>query len=187
MGPPLTLLIKKWFSQLPSQNQARMQQAIFNEIWKQYHQRLLFFIRPMVGIEAEDLLQEIMLKVYEHLGTYNPFYSFNTWIYTIARNHCLNFLEKKKLVTTTLAPESLPNETILSPDTPEAAVLHQELFQKIDGYLETLAPLHRQMAWLRFYEGRSIKTIAKILSVPTGTVKSRLFLIKKELQMRVEE
>jgi RNA polymerase sigma-70 factor (ECF subfamily) len=72
-----------------------MQQAIFTEIWKQYHQRLLFFIRPMVGIEAEDLLQEIMLKVYEHLGTYNPFYSLNTWIYAIARNHCLNFLQKK--------------------------------------------------------------------------------------------
>jgi RNA polymerase sigma factor (sigma-70 family) len=75
----------------------------------------------------------------------------------------------------------------LNPDTPETAVLHQELFQQIDGYLETLAPLYRQMALLRFYEGLSIKAIAKILTVPTGTVKSRLFLIKKELQMRLEE
>lgn len=186
MGPPLTLLIKNWLSQLPSPHQDAARQAVFAEIWKQYHRRLLFFIRPLVGVEAEDLLQEIMLKVYEHLATYNPAFTFNTWIYTVARNHCLNFLQKRKLTTAAVTPEALEKAPILSSDSPETTVLQQEMLQQIDGYLKTLTPLYQQMAFLRFYEGMSLKAIAKILKVPTGTVKSRLFLIKKELQKRLE-
>jgi RNA polymerase sigma-70 factor (ECF subfamily) len=51
----------------------------------------------MVKDNAEDLFQDVMLKVYRNLDRYNPLYSFNSWIYSIARNHCLNFINKKRL------------------------------------------------------------------------------------------
>jgi len=65
----------------------------------------------MVKENAEDLFQEIMLKVFQNLSTYNPMYSFNTWIYTIARNHCVNYITKRKLLTVDIENKSLKGLT----------------------------------------------------------------------------
>ncbi|MBN2092302.1 sigma-70 family RNA polymerase sigma factor [candidate division KSB1 bacterium] len=181
------ILLRQWQLHLGTQNQDQVRQDLFAKIWKDYYKRLFFFIRHLVGVEAEDLLQEIMFKVYDNLERYNPIYSFDTWIYTIARNHCLNYLDKKKLATQSIENVTSKGIDFNNPDTPESNYFHQELFEKIDDFLNRLDPDYRQMAFLRFNEGLSIKTIAKILDVPQGTVKSRLHLIKQDLKRKLED
>jgi RNA polymerase sigma-70 factor (ECF subfamily) len=181
------ILLKQWQLHLGSSNQEQIRQDLFKKIWNDYYKRLFFFIRHLAGAEAEDLLQEIMFKVYDNLERYNPLYSFNTWIYAIARNHCLNSLEKKKLSTQSIETTASGVMNFSHPDTPEHELFHQELLKKVGDFLDRLEPDYRQMAFLRFYEGLSIKAIAKILSVPQGTVKSRLYLIKQELKRELED
>lgn len=179
--------LNKWKIVFNSKRDTLSRQKIFNEIWERYHKRLLFFIRNMVGEDAEDALQEIMLKVYQNMEKFNPLYSFNTWIYTIARNHCINFLKKRKLVTRTILEEVIKKDRISYGETPENEIIHKELHHKIEYFLEQLDPAYQQMAFFRFYEGMQIKKIAKIMDVPTGTVKSRIHLIRKALKKELEE
>jgi len=189
---PFYLLLKKWQLFIHSEHDSSVRQVVFKEIWEKYHKRLLFFIMSLVKDEAEDLLQEIMLKVYNNLEKFNPLYSFNTWIYTIARNHCYNYLEKKKLPTLSIQAHEfgknrLDGIPLVSRETPEEILNQEEVFQKIDRYLGKLNPIYQQIAFLRFYEGMKIKAIAQILNLPAGTVKSRLHLLQKELKKELED
>lgn len=180
-------LINRWNIYFNSRRDTSSRTKIFNEIWEQYHKRLFFFIGNMVGEEAEDLLQEIMLKVYQNIEKFNPLYSFNTWIYTVARYHCIHFLEKKKRIKKVQYEEIVKKDDYAIRDNPENQMVRKELHHQIEHFLEQLEPAYQQMSFLRFYEGMKIKEIAKLMNVPTGTVKSRIHLIKKTLKKELEE
>ena len=82
-------------------------EELSRKIWDKYHKRLLYFIRSFSREESEDLLQEIFLKVFNNLEKFNPLYSFKVWIYTIAKNHCINYLKKNLKEITLLGDASL--------------------------------------------------------------------------------
>ena len=169
-----------------SKRDSLSRQEVCNEIWRRYHKRLFYFIQSAVGGNAEDLLQEIMLKVFKNMEKYNPFYSFNTWIYTIARNHCINHMSKRRLETRNIRDADATDSRFSHEETPEKKLIEKEVYQKIDDTLEQLKPDYRQMAFLHFYEGMKTKEIAKIMAVPTGTIKSRLYLIRRTLKKTLE-
>jgi len=172
---------------IQSRSDTAARQELFDNIWQTYHKRLFFFIRNIVPNEAEDLLQEIMLKVFQNLEKYNPFYSFNTWIYTIAKNHCINFLNKKKLVTqsTDSLGENIKSET--GDSSPENRFLDKEMTGQIEQALSGFEPEFREIAYLRFYEGFTCRHISKIMSIPNGTVKSRLHTIRQKIKKALEK
>jgi RNA polymerase sigma-70 factor, ECF subfamily len=159
---------------------------LFNAIWAQYQKRLMFFIGNMSKGNPEDLFQEVMLKVYENLDKYNPVYSFNTWIYTIARNHCLNHLNKRTLpsVIGDRRADDDPGDPDF--DTPQNKALFKELHQKIHAVLNDMNDDNRQISVLRFFEGMKEGDIARIMGIPAGTVKSRLHSIKTTLKDALE-
>jgi RNA polymerase sigma-70 factor (ECF subfamily) len=185
------LLVKKGISNWQVFIQARGSQEsrgrLFNAIWTYYQKRLLYFICNMTRGNAEDLFQEVMLKVYQNLEKYNPIYSFNTWIYTIARNHCLNYLHKGGLPAWSgiMAAEEGPVERDC--DTPEDRALYKELHQTIGAALDKLNDDNRQIAFLRFFEGMKDGDIAGIMQLPAGTVKSRLHSIRMTLKEKLEK
>ncbi len=167
-------------------NGFKKSQEAFNVIWAKYHKPIFFFIHNMIPHHAEDLLQEVMLKVYQNLDRFKPWYSFNTWIYTIARNHCINHLKKRRLDVRSIQEwETIENIHTHSHD-PEHQLLNQELHQHIDGALRSLDCDLRQIAFLRFYEGMKCRDIAQIMEIPTGTVKSRLHLIRQTIKEELE-
>lgn len=140
----------------------------------------------MVKENAEDLFQEIMLKVFQNLSTYNPMYSFNTWIYTIARNHCVNYITKRKLLTVDIENKSLKGLTPVQTNTPANETLDKELYRVIEKIIAQFNEGKRQVAFLYFFEGMKNREIAQILNIPTGTIKSRIHNIRITLEKELE-
>jgi RNA polymerase sigma factor (sigma-70 family) len=179
-------LAEGWRIAVQSRKDIRSRQEIFETIWNQYHKRILFFIRGMVSDSAEDLLQDVMLKVYQNLDTYLPRYSFKGWIYTVARNHCINQLKRKKLPLQGQGPGNDERGILSDNHNPEERMIQSELNAHIQILLDSMQPELRQMAFLRFYEGLKCREIARILDMPSGTVKSRLHRIRRTLQEGLE-
>jgi RNA polymerase sigma factor (sigma-70 family) len=177
---------ESWTITIQSRSNIKTRQQLFNKIWQTYHKRLFFFIRNIAPNDAEDLLQEVMLKVYQNLEKYNPFYAFNTWIYTIARNHCINFINKRKLTTQSMNAMEENERFKTSNETPESQLLSQEMNKQIEQVLLGFESEFREIAYLRFYEGMACRNIAKIMNIPNGTVKSRLHGIRQKIKKVLE-
>ncbi len=136
----------------------------------------------MVRNNAEDLFQEVMLKVYRNLEKYSPAYSFNTWIYSIARNHCINYLKINRI--TLVDCDGEPEDDYVATDivTPEKRSFDREVRQRIKDLLAGFDDENRQIAFLYFYEEMKNHEIARIMEIPTGTVKSRIHKIRAILK-----
>jgi len=128
-------------------------------------------------------MQDVMLKVFENLDRYNPLYSFNTWIFTIARNHMINWISKKRLPTTKIS-ESHPD---FENRTPEQILMKNETTKQIDALIQTMASDQRQMVYLYYYEELKVRQIALIMDLPSGTVKSRLYWLRDKLRKKLGE
>lgn len=183
----MKLAIKNWQIYIQCRRSEGSRRELFNLIWNQYQRRIIFFIRNMVKDNAEDLFQDVMLKVYRNLDKYNPLYSFNSWIYSIARNHCLNFINKKRLPAQSLESGDESQHGAKENNSPEVESINKELTQKIENVLNTFSEENRQVAFLYFYEELKNREIAQIMDVPTGTVKSRLHKIREILKKDLEK
>ena len=164
---------------------------VFKEIWDNYQPKIVLFVKSisqMNDAEAEDLTQEIMLKVWMNLHRYNPVYSFNAWIYTLARNHCIDHLRKNPASREMGLDESGIADKVCADSSPpaEQTVIEGQLHRLVDGFLESLDPGHRQAAFLRFHQGLSYRIIARIIDVPTGTVKYWIHNIREQLRSELE-
>ena len=173
--------IDNWMIYYESHQDEAARQAVFRQVWDHYQQPLIYFIQRFTGRHAEDIFQDIMLKVYENLDRYRPWYAFSTWLYTIARNHCLNWISRNRS-----SAASLASITAGQTADPESLLIGKETARRIEQFLESQKPDHQQMAFLRFYEGMPLKQIAGILKIPLGSIKSRLHLMKKEIQTILE-
>ena len=157
---------------------------IFRKIWESYYRRLSVYLEISFRInEPDDLVQEIMMKVYSRLESYNPVYSFSTWVFAIARNHAIDSLRKHGTETAVGFSEYSPAE-MQQPDTrfsPENAYFRSETRQTVAYFLEELPDPQRQISFLRFYEQLSYREINRITSIPIGTLKSHVHQIKSKL------
>jgi RNA polymerase sigma-70 factor (ECF subfamily) len=143
----------------------------FSRLVDKYKNRLFNLVVRMIPAreEAEDIVQETFLRVFQHKNDFDPKYCFSTWIYTIALNLAKNNLRRKKKVKflelfdleeTSEEPAVEPGRVALGP------WLEKEIEKLPDKY--KAAFLLREMDELPYEE------IAEITGVPTGTVKSRV-------------
>ena len=164
---------------------------LFESIWREYQPAMAAFVRSITGLGAqdvEDLVQEIMLKVYSKLHLYNPLRDFKVWIYSIARNHCIDRLRKRAGPSDKEAEWNDPagiHLTCAEPN-PEEVVIAGELHEIIESYLVTLGSVDRQISFLRFSERLAYKKIGRILGLPAGTVKYRVHVIRAGLRKLLE-
>ncbi len=164
---------------------------VFRSVWKEYHARIQFFVRSFTGLspsEEEDIAQDIMLKVYRNLHRYNPLYSFTTWIYRIARNHCLDVLRhsvKTRAIFRDTDADMAESHSSQGAN-PESDAIHRELRTIIEEGLRELRDADRQVAYLRFYEDMKYRDISKIMGIPSGTLKYRIHEIKEILKQKLD-
>jgi len=146
-------------------------QEAFNRLVDRYKNRLFNLVVRMIPTreEAEDIVQETFLRVYQHKNNFDPKYCFSTWIYTIALNLAKNNLRRKKKVKflelfdleeTSEEPAVEPGRVALGP--------------WIEKEIEKLPEKYRVAFLLREMDRLPYEEIAEITGVPTGTVKSRV-------------
>jgi RNA polymerase sigma-70 factor (ECF subfamily) len=152
----------------------------FDELYCRYSHRLLhYLLRMLNGNEsrAQDLLQDIFLRVLAKRDQFHDTKKFATWIYTIAHNLCKNEYRQWQNRHTVNITE-IDHPVISVGDSPVAAMekIDLENFSKqLLLLIKSLPADQRSTLLLRFQENLSIATIAEILNCPAGTVKSRLY------------
>jgi len=144
--------------------------------------------------DAEDLVQEVFLKAYEALPRFKGKSSFYTWVYRIAVNRAINFVKKRKrraglsLDDVDLALERDPALVQLAgSDTPERGLQLNELQEKLNKALQTLSEKHRTVVVMHDIQGIPHHEIGEILGCSAGTVRSRLFYARQQLQAQLSD
>ena len=165
-------------------------QNAFSKLMARYRDSIFFMVLKMVHNrdDAEDLTIEAFGKAFNNINNYSADFAFSTWLFKIATNNSIDFIRKKRLVTTpidrTTTTEDGETTPIAvrdhSPD-PEEAVIKEQRAQKIRGAIEQLSPKYRSLIELRYLDELSYEEIAEKLDLPLGTVKAQLFRAKDML------
>lgn len=130
--------------------------------------------------DAEDAVQEVFLKVLERARSFAGESRLATWLHSVAVNTCLHRLERERL----RGAEGLPPEggpPARADDDPEARASSAEEREGLERLLARLSPEHRVALVLREVEGLAYRDIAAALSIPVGTVMSRLARAREQL------
>jgi RNA polymerase sigma-70 factor (ECF subfamily) len=170
---------------------ARGDQRAFRELVERYKKKVYFLALDMAGnpIDAEDISQEVFLKVFRSFSTFRKGARLGSWLYRITYNASIDHLRRKGA-----APEPVGDEIIESmslgesslprrgaPD-PEAAMEASQLQDRIARALERVSPQEKAVFLLRHYEDLMLKDIAETLGLSIGSVKSYLFRAVRKIQ-----
>ena len=151
----------------------------FRVLVERYEKPLFCLLRNLLpdAAECEDVAQDVFLAAYRHLATYRPETArFSTWLFTIARNKCLNVLQKRRPIVLRNLPEGADERT------PESVLAEREFFRELDAALAAL-PLEQKTAFvLSELQGLPDDEISQIEGVSVGTVKSRLGRAREKLR-----
>ena len=160
------------------------EERAFTELVERYQTRLLNFIYRTIGDRdrAEDLVQEVFIRVHRHLHRFDRSKKFSTWVYTIASNLAKNELRNRSrnplvLFQTMQGDHDEEDRPLQFEDTtsrPDDLFRRRHLRELVEDTVAKLPEHHRQVFVLRELEGKSYEEIAEITSCNLGTVKSRL-------------
>jgi RNA polymerase sigma-70 factor (ECF subfamily) len=165
--------------------------AAYDELVRRYQERIYATVYHMTSNheDANDLAQEAFIKAYQALKTFKGGSSFYTWVYRIAVNKTINFLKQRKnrsqmsLNDVDFNAEHDPDLVALISDrTPRREVGLTELQEKLNEAMQKLSEPHRLAVTLHDVQGMSHEEIAKVMDCNIGTVRSRLFYARQQLQ-----
>lgn len=165
----------------------------FTEVVARYRHKLLLYLRHLMGgyDEAEDLLQNVFVKVYEHLAEFDRERKFSSWIYRIAHNEAVNYLKKRSrrylIAWDDIVSSKDKLETADGKDTPEETWVRGELRSEVRTALDRLPKKYQEVIILRFYLDKSYAEIAQIIDRPENTVATLLNRAKKRLVVLLNE
>ena len=160
------------------------EQRAFDELVNRYQNRLLNFVYRTTGDRerAEDLVQEVFVRVYRHIHRFDRSRKFSTWIYTIASNLAKNELRNRsrnplvlfQTIRRNWEDDDRPLQFEDPGSRPDDLYRKRHLREVVEDAVEKLPPHHRNVFVLRELEGKSYEEIAEITGCNLGTVKSRL-------------
>jgi RNA polymerase sigma-70 factor (ECF subfamily) len=167
----------------------------FEMIVRKYQQPLLNYVGRMVGDRelALDFTQDVFIKAYASLRSFEPRYRFKTWLYTIASNLVIDHWRKKKLPAMSLDAPLREDEKGLTLDLPdgEPSILDQlemaEIRTRIEGAIQRVPAFLRELFVWRHINGLSYEEMAEIKRLPVGTIKNRVFQAKEMVRRMLEK
>jgi RNA polymerase sigma factor (sigma-70 family) len=163
----------------------------YDQLVQRYQQRIYATIYHMTANheDANDLAQEAFIKGFQALKSFKGGSSFYTWVYRIAVNKTINFLKQRKnrahmsLNDLDFNAEHDPDlVALISDKTPRREANLAELQEKLNEGMQRLSEPHRLVVTLHDVQGLSHEEIAKIMDCNIGTVRSRLFYARQQLQ-----
>jgi len=167
--------------------------AAFGVLVRRYQERLYRTVYHLVdhAEDAQDVVQEAFLNAYQSLAGFKGDALFFTWLYRIAVNTAISLKRKRRVM---VRMDGGPGrETIPEPSDPaeqsrpEHVLEQQEQEQRIRQALSRLSPEHRAVLVLKDMEGQKYETMAEVLQVPIGTIRSRLHRARLELRELLEK
>lgn len=163
--------------------------TVFSYVLDHYEARIYRLVFGMVGNthDAQDLTQEVFIKVYEKLDTFKQTSTLYYWMCRIATNHCRNAFKKKRLLTFLSLDRIFEKNGDQFPDLSESADIEKstEVNDDLDGLmagLDQLPQRQRELLVLRDINELSYSEISTMLNLPIGTVKSGLSRAKTALK-----
>jgi RNA polymerase sigma-70 factor (ECF subfamily) len=163
----------------------------YDELVQRYQERIYATLYHMTANheDANDLAQEAFIKAFQALKSFKGGSSFYTWVYRIAVNKTINFLKQRKnrshmsLNDLDFNAEHDPDlVALISDKTPRREVNLAELQEKLNEAMQKLSEPHRLAVTLHDVQGLSHEEIAQIMNCNIGTVRSRLFYARQQLQ-----
>lgn len=160
--------------------------SAFHELVDRYAGSLFGLAVSLSGnaADAEDMLQETFTGAFRGLGAFEGRSSVKTWLTRILiRQRARHWRSTHRGKAATLSIEDAPDSSVATPSS------HAATDARIDvtAAIKSLSPDHREVIALREIQGLSYDEIADILEIPRGTVESRLFRARRELQERLRE
>jgi len=132
--------------------------------------------------DAEDITHDTFIRAYENLRRYRLEKRFSTWIFTIASNLCRNRLRHRRY-----HPVISPSDPVSGGLDPAAVVAQEDRWTRVREGLDVLPYGYRAPLILRYYNDLSYREIAEVLSLPEGTVKTRIHRGKVMLKQAIEK
>jgi RNA polymerase sigma-70 factor (ECF subfamily) len=170
--------------------------AAFDVLVGRYKERLYATVYHMTANheDANDLVQETFIKAFKSIETFRGRSSFYTWVYRIAVNRTINFLKRRKN-RNQFSLDDLDSSIQTDPDlvemmshvTPRREAGLTELQEKLNAALQKLSEPHRAVVTMHDIQGMTHADIAKTLQCSEGTVRSRLFYARQQLQGLLSE
>ena len=168
----------------------------YDDLVKRYQERIYATIYHMTSNheDANDLAQESFIKAFQALKSFKGGSSFYTWLYRIAVNKTINFLKQRKnrthmsLNDIDFNAEHDPDlMALISDKTPRREAGLTELQKKLNEALLKLSEPHRLVVVLHDVQGQSHEEIAEIMDCNIGTVRSRLFYARQQMQAELAD
>lgn len=165
--------------------------AAYDDLVRRYQERIYATLYHMTSNheDANDLAQEAFIKAYTALKSFKGGSSFYTWVYRIAVNKTINFLKQRKnrfamsLNDLDFDAEKDPDlVALISDKTPRRDAALSELQKKLNEAMAKLSDQHRLVVALHDVQGLAHEEIAEIMECNVGTVRSRLFYARQQLQ-----
>jgi RNA polymerase sigma-70 factor (ECF subfamily) len=171
--------------------------AAFEQLVEIHQHRVVGTVAKMLSddTEAEDVAQQVFVRVWRSAARYEPTAKFTTWLFTITRNLVFNELRRRKRHATMSLDESRDSEED-SPrhqiaDTgvkvPDTSMLDDEMMAAIHRAIDELPETQRMAIVLRRYEETPYEDIARILNLSVPAVKSLLFRARTELREKLKQ
>jgi RNA polymerase sigma factor (sigma-70 family) len=135
--------------------------------------------------DQKDLVQDIYLKAYQNLSTFQFKSKLSTWIANIAYNTTINYLQKKKIPITDI--EKTIEDKFLVGENPESETIKTESVDILNAEIDKLPPLYKTLITLYHLEELPNREIAEITNLPEGTIKSYLFRVRKILKENINQ
>ena len=162
----------------------------YRELMKLYRDPLYFMLYEKVNDKeiAKDLTIESIGKAFKKLHLYTPKYTFSTWLFTVAKNHCIDYLRKHKLPTTSIDRIMIDkdgrrtNFDLISNElNPEQKMEKTQRIAILRQIVDQLNPKYRDLVKLRYFKELSYDEISNTLNLPIGTVKAQLHRSRERL------
>ena len=163
-------------------------QGAFSTLLARYKNSLTSHILNYVPVaaDADDICQRSFEKAFREIGNYNPRYAFSTWLYAIAQNEAIDHLRRSRNGLNSVSLETPGVLAIAGVVTPEDKIMEDQAVSELITFIEELPPSYREVAEMRFIRDYAYEDIAEDLSIPLGTVKTRINRARKMLFNMVE-
>jgi len=165
----------------------RQKDKAFKKLLDLYQERLYWHIRKMVVTHenADDVLQNTFLRIYKSLPKFKQNSSLNTWMYRIAYNESLRFLDKNKLKYN-FSIDDITNN-YMNCLTEDSYFEGDQIQKKLHQILSELPDRERQIFQMKYYDELKFREIASILNIKEGTLKSSYYNSVRIIEKKVVE